>query len=116
MKRQVKGKILSRDYGQRKALIKSVSRALVLSGKIKTTEAKAKAIAPFVEKMITKAKANDVAAKRYLARFFEASVAKKMTDEIAPKFKERKGGYTRIIKLGARKSDGAKMAIIEFVN
>ena len=115
MKRQTKGRKLKREYGQRKALIHSVARALFINEKIKTTEAKAKEIKVFAEKMITKAKKGDVASKRYLAACFSQDVAKKISAEIAPRYKERHGGYTRVIKLGPRKSDGAKMAILELV-
>ena len=83
--------------------------------KIKTTQAKAKEVSGFTEKLITKAKKGDLASRRFLLKFFSKDIVKKMIDEIAPQYKDRKGGYTRIIKLGPRKSDGAKMAIIELV-
>jgi len=86
-----------------------------LKEKIKTTEAKAKEVQRIVEKFITWAKKGDLASKRLLARFFSLEVVKKLIDEIGPRYKERKGGYTRIIKLGARKTDGARMAIIELI-
>lgn len=110
-----RGRKLSRKRDQRKALLKSLATALFLKEKIKTTEAKAKEIAPIVEKFITKAKKGDLNSGRHLARFFVPKVVKKLVDEIAPRYKDRPGGYTRIIKLGPRKSDGAKMAIIELV-
>ena len=113
MRKRKKGRKLSRKKGQRKALLRSLARELFLREKIKTTEAKAKEVAGFAEKQITKAKAGTVSARRLLAKNFSAPIVKKLADEIAPQFKERKGGYTRIIKLGPRKSDGAKMAIIE---
>jgi len=90
-------------------------RSLVLHEKIKTTEAKAREISGLLEKSITRAKKNNLASRRLLAKFFCPKSVKKLVDEIAPKYKERKGGYTRIIKLGPRKSDGAKMAIIELL-
>ena len=90
-------------------------RALVLREKIKTTEAKAKEVSGLLEKFITKAKKADLASRRLLARSFCPKSVKKLTDEIAPRYKERKGGYTRIIKLGPRKSDGAKMVFIELI-
>lgn len=111
----MKGRKFGRGYDQRKALIKSVARALFLHEKIKTTEAKAKEISPFIEKVITHGKQGDIEAKRHIARFFSAELTKKITEDVAPRYKERDGGYIRIIKLGARKSDGAKMAIIELV-
>jgi len=110
-----KGRKLSRKRDQRKALKKSLARSLFLYGRIRTTEAKAKEIRIFSEKMITKAKKADLNSKRYLARYFSKDLVKKTIDEIAPKYKSRPGGYIRIIKLGPRKSDGAKMVIIELI-
>jgi large subunit ribosomal protein L17 len=115
MKNLKKGRKLHRKVGPRKALMKTLASSLVIHEKIKTTEAKAKELSPYIEKKITKAKKGDVASRRILNKFFSDNVTKKLVDEIAPKYKERNGGYTRVIKLGIRKSDGAKMAIIELV-
>jgi large subunit ribosomal protein L17 len=115
MKKRKKGRKLSRKVGQRKALLKSLTRELFLKGKIKTTLAKAKEFSSFAEKKITKAKKGDFNTRRLLAKDLSPDIAKKLIDEIAPGYKGRKGGYTRIIKMGPRKSDGAKMAIIELV-
>lgn len=115
MRKRKKGRKLHRKGDQRKALLKTLIQALFLKEKIKTTEAKAKEISPFAEKFITKAKKNTLHSRRFLARFFLEKVVKKLVDEIGPRYKERSGGYTRIIKLGRRKSDGAKMAIIELI-
>jgi len=115
MRKLKKGRKFSRKRGQRKALIKNLSAQLFLKEKIKTTEAKAKTLRTFTEKHITRAKKGDLASRRYLLRFFSKNIVKKLIDEIAPRYKERPGGYTRIVKLGPRKSDGAKMAIIELV-
>jgi large subunit ribosomal protein L17 len=115
MRKRKKGRKFSRKKDQRKALLKLLSEALFLKEKIKTTEAKAKELKRIAEKFITRAKKGDLASKRLLARFFSKKIVKKLINEIAPKYKERKGGYTRIVKLGQRKSDGAKMAIIELV-
>jgi large subunit ribosomal protein L17 len=115
MKKLKSGRKFGREKDQRKALKKSLATSLFLHGKIKTTEAKAKEISIFSEKMITKAKSQSVASRRALAKYFSDRMVKKISDQIAPKYKDRKGGYTRIIKLGPRKSDGAKMAIIELV-
>jgi len=115
MRKQKKGRKLSRKRDQRNALIRALISALILRGKIKTTEAKAKEISGIAEKFLTKAKKGDLAARRSLAGSFSVALAKKMIEEIAPSYKERHGGYTRIIKLGLRKSDGARMAIIELV-
>ncbi len=100
---------------QRKALLKSLISAIILKDRIKTTEAKAKEISRLAEKFITRAKKGNLASKRLLAKFFSPGTVKKLFSEIAPRYKERKGGYTRIIKLGQRKTDGAKMAIIELI-
>ncbi|MCP6718998.1 MAG: 50S ribosomal protein L17 [Patescibacteria group bacterium] len=115
MKKRKKGRKLSRKRDQRRALLKSLARELFLREKIKTTEAKAKETSSFAEKQITKAKVASITSRRLLAKNFSPEIVKKLVDEIAPKYKNRKGGYTRIIKLGPRKSDGAKMAIIELV-
>jgi len=115
MRKRKKGRKLSRKRDQRKALVKALARALFLQERIKTTEAKAKEISGFVQKCITKAKKGGVAERRHLARFFSKNVVKKLVDDIAKRYKDRPGGYTRIIKFGPRKSDGARMAIIELV-
>ena len=113
MNKRIKGKKLSRKTGQRKALLKSLASSVFLHEKVKTTEAKAKAVLPFVEKCITKAKKGDLSARRNLARFFCKAINKKLVDDIGKRYKDRPGGYARIIRLGPRKSDGAKMSIIE---
>jgi len=115
MRKRKKGRKLSRKRDQRKALKKALLYALFSHGKIKTTEAKAKEIAPLAEKYLSIAKAGSLHSKRLLARIFEPSLVKKLVDELAPQYRERKGGYTRIIKLGPRKTDGARMAIIELL-
>ena len=115
MKKRKKGRKLNRESSQRKALLRSLARELFLRGKIKTTLAKAKEVSVFAQKQITKGKNANLSSRRLLARNFSKDIVKKITDEIAPSYKERMGGYTRVIKLGRRKSDGAKMAIIELV-
>jgi len=110
-----KSRKFSRKKDQRKALLRSLVREFFLKEKIKLTEAKAKEISIFAEKEIQEAKTGDLHSKKLLARKFSRNIVKKLVNEIAPRYKERKGGYTRIIKLGPRKSDGAKMAIIELV-
>jgi large subunit ribosomal protein L17 len=106
-----------REKNQRNALMKSLALNLIVREKIKTTEPKAKELRPYIEKLVTKAKVNNVANKRIVVSrlFGRSKEAKKLFDTIAPRYADKKGGYTRIIKLGARKSDGAKMAVIEFV-
>jgi len=115
MKKRKRGRKFSRKRDQRKALLRTLARSIFLNERIQTTEAKAKEVSSFVEKMITRAKKGDLASRRMLLKYFSPQTAKKLVDEIAPRYKEKKGGYTRIIKLGPRKSNGAKMAIIELV-
>ena len=115
MRKKNKGRKFSRESGQRRALLKSIAGALFLHGKIKTTEAKAKESRITIEKMITKAKTGGQANTRLLARDLSPGLVKKLITEIAPQYKERNGGYTRIIKLGQRTTDSAKMAILELV-
>jgi large subunit ribosomal protein L17 len=115
MRKRNKGRILSRPKNQRVALLNTLATSLFLHGKIKTTEAKAKELRSVAEKMITRAKDNKVANRRELAKSLSAATVKKLVNDIAPTFKERQGGYTRILHLGPRKSDGAEMTIIELV-
>ncbi|MEK7494062.1 MAG: 50S ribosomal protein L17 [Patescibacteria group bacterium] len=115
MKHLNKVRKFHREADQRRALLKALITALITNGKIKTTEAKAKELRPRIEKMVSKAKVKDINTIRLIRRTLAESVTKKLFDEVAPKYKERAGGYTRIVKLGQRKSDGSKMAQIEFV-
>ena len=115
MKHLKKGRKFGRKRDQRKALLKSLARSLVLHEKIKTTQAKAKELRPFIEKLVTRARKGDLNAHRYIARIFNDKPRKKLINQIAKRYDKRAGGYTRIIKLGPRKSDTAQMAIIEFV-
>ncbi len=115
MQKRKLGRKLSRKKDQRKALLKGLASALILNEKIRTTEAKAKEVRPRVEKFITQAQKGDLSSRRLLARFFSPKIVTKLLKEIGPRYKERKGGYTRIIKLGPRKTDGARMAIIELI-
>lgn len=120
MKHHTKQKKLGREKKQRKALLSSLTEALVENGQIRTTEAKAKALRPFVEKLITKAGEDKDAQKlqRLITKRLQGrkDTARKLISDIAPRFVERPGGYTRIVKLPPRKSDGAKEAIIQFVD
>jgi len=89
---------------------------VIAKGRITTTEAKARAVRPVVEKMITLGKRGDLHARRQAAAFLmDKSVVKKLFDEIAPRYAERQGGYTRIVKIGPRRGDAAPMSIIELV-
>ncbi|HVS79776.1 MAG TPA: 50S ribosomal protein L17 [Candidatus Paceibacterota bacterium] len=100
---------------KRNALMKSLARSLVLKEKITTTEAKAKELRPYVEKLVTAGRENNVAARRSLSAKVGAEGGKKLVEVLGPKYKERKGGYTRITKLGSRNNDASPMAQIEFV-
>lgn len=115
MKKRKKGRKLNRKRDPRKQLLVSLAGSLILKEKIKTTEAKAKEVSGFVEKQITKSKKETLAARRLLLKLFPEKIVKKFINEIGPRYKERKGGYTRIIKLGPRSRDGARVAIIELV-
>ncbi len=113
-----KGRKLGRVTKQRTALLRSLAISLIKHGKIKTTEAKAKELRPFVEKLITKGKNDTVASRRLVqSRLGSGGVntTKEIFETIALKYKDRKGGYTRIIKLPVRKKDASKMAIIELI-
>jgi len=106
-----------RDKNQRKALLNSLALNLIVRGKIKTTEPKAKELRPFMEKLITKAKKGDMSTRRIIISKLSnrSKEVKKLFEVIAPKYKDKNGGYTRVLKLGARKADGAPMAIIELI-
>lgn len=108
----------NRKFGRvkrvREALYKSLATALIDHGKIKTTSAKAKSLSSFTDKLVTTAKKQNLSARRELAETFHPKTVKKLVDDIAPRFSDKKGGYTRVIRLGQRKSDGAEMSLIEF--
>ncbi len=116
MRHGKKVKKLSRTSSHRRALMRNLALALFKYEQITTTLHKAKAIRPYVEKLITKARINTVAQKRLVAKnITERKVLVKLFDDIAERYKKRPGGYTRIYKLGKRSNDGAEMAIIELV-
>jgi large subunit ribosomal protein L17 len=107
---------LGRDASARKALFRSILTSFFAHGRIETTDAKAKEISKLAAKMITLAKRGDLHARRQvLSYLMDEEVVKKLFEEIAPKYKERQGGYTRILKLGPRRGDAAPMAVIELV-
>lgn len=107
---------LGRKKDPRRILMKNLAESVVLFEKVTTTEAKAKAIRPYVERLITRSKENDLATRRYLLqRLSTQNSVNKLLDIIGPRYKERAGGYTRITKIPQRKGDGAKMAVIELV-
>ena len=105
-----------RERNQRTVLYKALATALINNGKIKTTQSKAKALSSFIDKLIAKAAIGDLASRKFILKFIDEKATKKLVSEIGPKFKETKGGYTRVIRLGQRRSDGAPMALIEFTS
>jgi large subunit ribosomal protein L17 len=109
-------KIFSRPAAARNAMFRDVATSLVTYEKVETTLAKAKAVRPIVERLITKAKRGDLSARRQLIAFFTTSqpVAKLM-EVLGPRYKDRQGGYTRITKLGTRQGDAAEMVQFELV-
>ena len=110
-----KTKQLGRERNGRNALLKTLAVSLIRDNSIQTTEAKAKVLRPKVEKLITKAKAGGLGNLRFISSQVGPVSAKALVNTIAPKYKERSGGYLRITKLDDRKNDGAKIAQIEFV-
>ncbi len=117
MRHGVKKKHFSRTKEQRLALYRSLARALILNEKITTSTAKAKAVKPFVEKLITLGKKGDLnARRRALALLPDKKVVKKLFEDIAPRFASRNGGYTRVIKLPLKKpGDSTELSVLELV-
>ena len=114
MKKKVFGRKFKRDKNERKALFKSLMSAFILNDKIKTTEEKAKAIRPEIEKLITKAKQGDNSAKLVIEKSLSKKAFDKIIKDLAPRFAKRQGGYTRIIKLGERLGDDASLVLMEW--
>lgn len=114
MKRGTK-RIFGREIQQRKAFLKALLTALISHGRIRTTVARAKTLKTVADKLVTRAKRNTLAGRRLLARSVGTEAATHLVKDIAPKFAGRSGGYTRVIKLERRVSDGSPMALIEFV-
>jgi len=113
---------LGRTTSTRMALLRNLATDLIIHERLETTEAKAKELRPVVEKMITLGKRGDLNARRQAAAFLynketeeDNNVIQKLFDDIATRYEDRQGGYTRVLKLGPRRGDGAKMAIIELV-
>ncbi len=116
MRHRKKGRGLSRSPSHRKALLRNMATSLFRHERITTTTAKAKELRPYAERLITRAKRGDLHARRLVARkIADRAILGKLFDDIAPRYAERPGGYTRILKLGARKGDAAEMALIELV-
>jgi len=116
MRHQKKGKTLGRKKAPREAMLRSLATSFIVYEKIKTTQAKAKVLRPIVEKIITLAKENTLHNKRQVAKtLYLEDAVKKAFEVLGPKYKNRNGGYTRIVKLAPRKNDGAEMAVLELV-
>ena len=117
MRHQKAGRKLGRDSAHRKALYGNLAAQLIEHGRIRTTEAKAKEVRPIAEQMITLGKRGDVAAHRQAVAFLRSkSVAHRLFAEVAPRFADRQGGYTRIVKIGPRQGDAAEMVYLELVD
>ena len=117
MRHRRAGSKLGRDSAHRRALYSNLAGALIEHGRIKTTQAKAKAVKPFAEQMITLGKRGDLHARRLaLAELRSQDVVHQLFAEVAPRFAERPGGYTRIVKLGPRLGDAAEMVYLELVD
>lgn len=116
MRHQAKGRQLSRTAEHRRALLRNMATSLVLHGRVDTTVAKAKELRPYAERLITLARRGDLHARRQVARKLHGRDAlARLFVELGPRFAARPGGYTRILKLGHRKGDGADMARIELL-
>ncbi len=117
MRHNVHGRKLGRTSSHRIAMFRNQLTSLVRHGRIRTTLAKAKALRPVAERVVTKGREDTVHARRQVRRWLpDRTDVKKLFDEISPRFATRPGGYTRIVKLGPRKGDAAEMAILEFVD
>ena len=117
MRHRRAGRKLGRDSAHRRALYANLAGALIEHGRIRTTQAKAKEVRPIVEQMITLGKRGDVAAQRRAVAFLRSKgAAHTLFAEIAPRFADRPGGYTRVVKLGPRQGDAAPMAYLELVD
>jgi len=117
MRHRVANRKLGRTPSHRRALLRNLAATLIQHGKLSTTLAKAKEVRPFVERLITLGRRSDLHARRSALKVLpRKAVVRHLFAEVAPRFGERPGGYTRIFKLGPRRGDGAPMARIEFVD
>ena len=117
MRHHRSGKKLGRDSAHRKALYSNLAGSLIEHGRIKTTVAKAKAVRPIAEKMITLGRRGDLAARRQALAYLRSNdIVHILFAEVAPRFTDRPGGYTRIVKLGQRQGDAAEMVYLELVD
>jgi large subunit ribosomal protein L17 len=117
MRHQKQRNKLSRDSAHRRALMRNLCRDVIAHERIKTSQAKAKAVKPKIERLITLAKRGDLHARRQVLSELgqDKFLAHKLFDEVAPRYAERPGGYTRIVKLGPRRSDSTEMVFLELV-
>ena len=116
MPRPKKGPRLAGGPSHQRKLLSNLAASLFWEGRIETTLAKAKTLRPYAEKLITRARTGELHDRRRILREIEdTEVVTRLFDEVAPQFKDRSGGYTRILKLGPRRGDGTEMAIIEMV-
>ncbi len=119
MRHRVKGKKLGRDTSHRKALRKNLASSLIEHEEVTTTLAKAKYLRPYIESLVTKAiksQDNELNVRRYLrTKLVSDEIVEKLVSEIAPRYKKRPGGYTRIVRIGNRSGDGSILARISFV-
>lgn len=117
MRHRKKGRQLSRTRSHRKATLRNLATSLFRHGRIETTTAKAKELRPYAERLITLARRGDVHSRRLAAmKIQDRTVLGMLFDDIAPRYLERPGGYTRVLKLGNRKGDAAEMSLIELVS
>lgn len=116
MRHRKKGRHLGRTTAHRRATLRNMATSLFLHERIETTEAKAKELRPFAERLITLARRGDLHARRLAGRnIADREALGKLFEDLGPRFAQRPGGYTRVLKLGARRGDGADMALIELV-
>lgn len=117
MRHKISGSKLNRTSSHRKAMFANMATALIMNEQIKTTLPKAKALRPIVERLVTKARAGNLAARRdIISRIKDKVAAEKLMSILATRYKERPGGYTRVVKAGFRYGDRAPIAYIEFID
>ena len=123
MRHQIAGRVLGRDTDHRRSLFRNLIKELFVHERITTTDAKARAVRSDAEKLITKAKHGNAgnisqlhAHRQLISYLNDKDVAQKVIDSLAPRYADRKGGYTRIVKIGKRKGDAADMVVLELVD
>lgn len=116
MRHRVAGRKIGHNSAHKRAMMRALATSLILEERITTTEAKAKELRPYIERLVTKAKAGTLQDRRLIARkVLDSDAVQKLIDTYAPRFKERQGGYTRIYKVGFRPGDNAPKSLIEFL-